>query len=95
MSVTDTVNTTARQVRLLTSKRVQLVAMDETTLRVSTASSTRGKTYRNIDIAYVSGLDLYTVTVHTIDRKTYEHTSESFSHVYADQLGDFVDGRLG
>lgn len=93
---TDTVRETQRQVLALstTARRATFIAMDDLTLRVSLARVERGKTYRNIDIKFVPGLDLYTVTIHFLQHDTFDGgVTRTFDGVYNDMLGEIVDGK--
>lgn len=60
--------------------------VDETTVRFVFGAT-------KIDVAYDTGHDTYTVTVHKLNRKTYEATSETTSRVYAEDLRKFFPAR--
>lgn len=69
---------------------VQLLAVDDLTLRVSFAQCERGTSYRNVDIRYHRGHDLYDLEIHTVNRATLEHTTERIEGIYFDQFGDLL-----
>lgn len=88
MAISQTVQTIAQQLKyagVLQIRGLKLVAMDENTLRVN-------KGWKNIDIKYNGGSDLYDVTVHLTNRKTLDTKSKTTEGVYCDQLADlFAD----
>jgi hypothetical protein len=89
------VETTAAQVRAqFDLAGARLIQMDERTLRVSLAEREEGRHYRNVDIAYNAGSDLYDVQVHTMDRETLGFETSYGDGLYFDQLGDLLAGRL-
>lgn len=94
----DIVKETARQVLAVSKKaqRAKMVAMDEVTLRVSLAQVERGRYYRNIDIAYNRGQDLYDLTIYTMDRQTLgdDYTEEHKHGVFFDMLGELIDREI-
>ncbi len=94
MTISETVQTIARQINGIRGMHFlapQLIAIDETTLRVHTK---RGRTNRNVDISYDGGLDLYNVAVHTFSAPSYEVTTEVTEGVYADSLENFFPDRV-
>jgi hypothetical protein len=93
-AVNEVVETIAIQVRhQLPMQGVKLIAIDERTLRVSFAGQEQGRCYRNIDISYNYGQDLYDVLIHTIDRQTLEHETETLDGIYCDQFADLLANR--
>lgn len=103
MAGSAVVQETARQVLALSNKARRavglghtLLAIDDTTLRVSLARVERGRTFRNVDIKYNRGSDLYDVTIHLLDRHKLGQDdcckSRTVEGVFNDQLGEVVDG---
>ena len=91
MQTSPVVKTTAAQVSAqIDMTNVQLIAVDELTLRVSFAARESGRNYHNVDIVYRPGLDLYDLHIHTMDRETLGHETELLSGIYFDQFGDLL-----
>lgn len=64
-----------------------LVKMDENTLRVSGKGT-------NVDIKYDKGHDLYNVSVHKIDRKTFKVKTCRSKGVYFDSLPNYFNPKI-
>jgi hypothetical protein len=87
-AVTETIAAQfARQVDVRGSR---LIVLDDEAVRVSFAPVLDGDATVNVDIRYLPGIDLYTLDVHRLDRRTLEVTSEHYERVYCDQLGELA-----
>lgn len=67
---------------------IAYVEIDDHTLRLHFKRQGR---VVNIDISYNEGSDMYDVSVHRLDAKTFDTQSEVFGDMCFDQLGELIE----